>query len=334
MAITINDVAQLAGVSTGTVSRVINNEPGVKEETRIHVLKICEEHGYRRNLRASSLRGKQTGLIGCILSDLDNPLFAEYALVLEQTAYRLGYQVIVCRGRAEEESIHKLLYYLEGRRVDGIILFSSSRAAGELVRSYKDRVPFILQGCFEGQERDISSVSVDNVTGGRLAAEYLYGLGHREVVYLGVRQSNVSHAMRYQSFMNTAQQLNMSVETIFNEEQASTIGVGYRLGKKLFANSFCATAVFAACDSVAIGVLAAAKEFNISVPDELSVLGFDNIKYSSLPYIRLTTINQPKEGLIEATLRLLMKCINSEQMIAETYHIQPYLVERASCRKL
>ena len=335
MAITINDVAKLSGVSIGTVSRVINNIPGVKESTRRRVLEVCNQYGYRQNLLASSLRGTRTRLIGCILSDLDNPLFSEFALILEQAARQIGYNVIVCHGRAEDEKIHQVIRALQGHRVDGIVLFSSSHQASEIVKEYIDRVPIVLQGIYEDETLHIPAVSVDNICGGRMAAKYLYSLGHRNVVYLGVRYTNASHVLRYQGFKDTASRKKMMVKTLSNDGMSSTMEVGYQLAKKLFFNGLTATAVFAASDNMAIGVLTAAKEFEISVPGELSVLGFDNIRYSALPYIQLTTIDQPKKALVETTLHYLLKFIQSDsESVLETLLIQPSLIERSTCRKM
>ena len=335
--VTIKDIAKLAGVSYATVSRALNGAPGISAEVRARVLELCRQHGYRRNLLARSLSASRAGLIGCILPSLDNPLFAEMSLNVEQYARHCGYHVMLCHGVAEDANISELFDFLIGHRVDGILLFSSSRQAPELVRRYIGRVPVVLQGIFDdaSPEQPIPAVSVDNIAGGRLAAEYLYSLGHRRVVYLGMRRHNVAHALRCQGFTEAARYLEMSVQILPNDELSSTVDIGYRLAKQFFFENFTQTAMFAACDSIALGVMAAASEFELSIPGQLSLLGFDNISYSALPNICLSTIDPCKKQLLEATVDRLLELIDSpEQPDLRPRLIRPVLCERATCRRV
>lgn len=335
--VTIKDIARLANVSCATVSRALNGGAGVNHETRERILVLCHQHGYRRNLLARSLSASHAGIIGCVVSDLENPLFAEIFLVLEQYASQLGYHVMLCHGRVEDPDIRQLFDFLIGHHVDGIILISSSRQAPELIRLYADRVPIVLQGMFDLPEGEIPApaICVDNITGGRIAAEYLYGLGHRQVVYLGLRESSVSHALRYRGFSEAAQRLGMSLSVLSNESQSSTIDVGYQLAKKFFYDNYNATAMFAACDSIAVGAMAAAKEFHVSIPDEISMMGFDNIGYSTLPSISLTTLDCQKDLLAKALIECLLELIDSSEVFDPIPRmVPPILLERDTCRKI
>ena len=335
--VTIKDIAKLADVSCATVSRVLNDAPGVNAETREKVLALCRQQGYRRNLLARTLSASHAGIISCIVSVLKNPLFTEFFFALEQTARRLGYHVMLCYGRAEDPDIRQLFDFLIGHHVDGIIFVSSSRQAPELIRLYADRVPIVLQGMFDlpVQEMPVPAVCVDNITGGRIAAEYLYKLGHREVAYVGLRESNVSHSLRYRGFAEAAQRLGMSVQVSSNVGLSSTIDVGYQLSKEFFFDNYHATAMFAACDSIAMGVMAAAKEFHISIPEEISILGFDNINYSSLPNIRLTTLDCQKDLLAKTAIGCLLERIGAnEPLDSQPRMIPPLLLERTTCRSI
>lgn len=335
--VTIKDIARLANVSCATVSRALNDSAGVNQETRERVLALCNQHGYRRNLLARSLSASRAGIIGCVVSDLKNPLFAEIFLVLEQYASRLGYHVMLCHGRVEDPDIRQLFDFLIGHHVDGIILISSSRQAPELIRLYADRVPIVLQGVFDLPENEmpVPAVCVDNVSGGRMAAEYLYRLGHRQVVYLGLRESNVSHALRYHGFAEEAQRLGMSLSVMSNESQSSTIDVGYQLAKKFFYDNYDATAMFAACDSIAVGAMAAAKEFHISIPEKISMMGFDNIDYTTLPGISLTTLDCQKELLVGEVIECLLEQIETPGTFDRRHRmVAPVLLERETCRSI
>lgn len=336
--ITIKDIAKLAGVSCATVSRALNGAPSVDPETRNRVLALCRQYGYRKNLLARSLSASRAGLIGCILSDLNNPLFSEMALLLEQSARRRGCHVLLCHGRVEDTDIEQVFDFLIGHRVDGIILVSSSRQASALIRRYMGRVPILLQGSLAPDacpEAPIPSVAVDNLAGGRLAAEYLYGLGHRHVAYLGLRSNNQSLILRHQGFAETALQLGMTVRTLSNDTTASNTAVGYQLARQFFFEDLRETAIFAACDTVALGVMAAAGEFHVSIPGELSLLGFDNISYAALPNIRLSTLTHQSAQVVEAAVRQLLAQVNhTEPLDGAPLLVTPALVKRASCREL
>lgn len=331
-AVTIKDIARMAGVSCATVSRVLNGTLSVKPENRERIMELCRQHGYRRNQLAHSLSAGKTGLIGCILPDLNQPLFSQMALVLEQYARQKGYHVLLCHGRAEDSDMEKLFDFLIGHRVDGVIFAASSRRAAALVRQYGRQVPIVLQGDADDDAGvcGISTVSADSFTGGRMAAEYLGRLGHRSVAYLGLRGENCSHQIRRRGFLEGARRCGMTVRDIFNETNVSTTEVGYRLGRRFFFAPHRETAVFACCDVVALGVMAAAAELHISIPEEISLMGFDNINYAALPNIRLTTVDYQAGRVIETAMDRLLAMMEGDTA-PQTILLPPTLVERESC---
>lgn len=333
--VTIKDIARMAGVSCATVSRVLNGTPTVAPELRERILTLSRQYGYRRNLLARGLSSGKSNLVGCILSDLDNPLFADMALALERFLRLRGYHLFLCRGRVEDGNIGQLFEFLIGHRADGIILASSSRQAPELIRRYLQYIPIVLQGGLNDPQLTIPSVYVDSEAGGRTAAEYLFRLGHTRVAYLGARENNHSHLARQRGFTDAAQRLGMSVRTFENEAHSSTIDTGYRLARRLFLNPFQETAVFAACDTIALGVMSAAREFHVSIPGDLSLLGFDNIIYSGFPRIRLTTLDHQARQVVEtAADRLLTQIGHPDSVCTEPVMIRPVLVERSTCMPL
>ena len=334
--VTIKDIARLAGVSLATVSRTLNGSSRVDPVTRERILDLCRQHGYRPNLLARNLSASRTGLIGCILSNMDNPFFAEMSLLLEQSARRHDCRMLLCHGRVEDADMEQVLDFLIGHRVDGIILVSSSLQAPALIRRYMDRVPILLQGSLQPEPdapAPIPFVSIDDRAGGRMAAEHLYGLGHRSVAYLGLRPNNSSQLFRLQGFSETAQQLGMSVRVLSHDGTASGTAAGYHLARRFFFEDFPETAVFASCDAVALGVLSAAAEFHISIPEDLSLVGFDNIRYASLPNIHLTTIDHHAAQVVEAAVTQLLALVNQEESAASLM-IAPTLISRATCRPL
>ena len=335
--VTIKDIARMAGVSVTTVSRALNNAPEINEETRQRILELCRKEGYRTNLLARSLISSRTNVIGVVLSDIAGPFHASLALHIETYAAQLGYQVMLCSGQPGDGRIDGLFDFLISQRVDGILMTNASNSALEFLERYQSAVPIVLLGAFAPLESSwrINSVSTDNYVGGQLAARYLHDLGHREVAYLGMREGSATHLLRHRGFLDAAAELGMEVETAWNRESHSTTEMGYYLARELFLKPFRQTAVFAASDLMALGVMQAADELDIAIPEQVSLLGFDNIDYAALPKIRLTTFSQRTEALARSGVRLLMELIKSGDGAEFTQRLlMPALVQRDTCRSI
>ena len=336
--LTMKDIARIAGVSVTTVSRALNDAPEMSRATKDRVLAICREEGYRANLLARSLISSRSNVIGVVLPDLTGPFHAALALHIETLARERGYQVMLCNGRPEDVQVETLFGFLVGQRVDGILLTSASNEAHELLDRYAPVMPSVLLGDPSPTDTAlrVNAVSTDNYMGGRIGAEYLFRLGHRDVAYLGPRRGSVTHALRHQGFLSAAQDLGMRVHTLENPGRMSTLDHGYRLGRALFSAPFTQTAVFAPSDIMALGVMQAADEAGLRIPQDISLLGYDDIEYAALPKIRLTTIAQPTAKLAAAALELLLALIGAEDRAGDHTHrlLMPALVERDTCRKL
>lgn len=334
--VTIKDIARLAGVSVTTVSRALNNAPEIHPETREQVLRVCREQGYRANLLARSLSSSRSNLLGLVVPDLANPFHAALALNIELCAQEAGYQVMLCSGHSEDlESLFDLFL---SQRVDGILLSSTSDDAYLLARRCREKnVPCLLLGACAPEDSPFraNTVSVDNYAGGQMAAEYLHRLGHRDVIYLGLRKGSTTHALRYQGFCRAAERLGMRTRIIRNNSPSSTIESGCQMARSFLAGTFTQTAVFAVSDSVALGFIQVADELGIAIPDRLSILGFDDIEYAALPNIRLTTLSQNTPRLAETAVRLLLELIeNSGHGDYTRKLITPTIIERSTCRAL
>lgn len=335
--ITIKDIARIAGVSVTTVSRALNHAPEIRQETQDRVLAICREQGYRTNLLARSLISSRTNMLGLILPNIANPFHAVLSLHIETFAREAGYQVMLCSGRPGDGQIESLFDFLISQRVDGILLASSSNAAHALLHQYQSAVPSVLLGA-RGPETDrlrINAVSTDNYMGGRMAAEYLFRQGHRDVVYLGRRSGSATHDLRHSGFLDAAGELGMAVTTVENTASSSTIESGCQMARRFFLQPFSQTAAFTASDAVALGTMQVADELGIPIPERLSILGFDNIEYAALPNIRLTTVAQNSPALARAAVRLLLELIESDARDEYTVKlITPTLIQRSTCRSL
>ena len=333
--VTIKDIARIAGVSVTTVSRALNDAPEISPETRDRILQLCREEGYRTNLLARSLISNRTNVIGVILSDISAPYHATLALHIETCAAELGYQVMLCSGQPGSDRIHELFDFLISQGVDGILLTSASNSAIPLLEHYQSAVPTVLIGAAfapVASSMRINSVCTDNYVGGQMAARYLHDLGHRQVVYLGARKGSDTHLLRHRGFLDAAAELDMAVDTIWNPDSHSTSESGYRLARHFFLQPFSHTAVFAASDLMALGIMQAADELDIAIPEQLSLLGFDNIDYAALPKIRLTTISQRAEALARSGVRLLTELIQQDDGLEFTQRLlTPELIQRDTC---
>lgn len=331
--VTIKDIALLAGVSYATVSRALSGSKEISQATRARILAICDEQGYRANALARGLTQIKTNVLGLIVPDITNPFYSEVSLGIERHAYQQGYNLMLCNN-CHGKTTAELFDFLISHQVDGIIFASSDNDAPAWVRKYAATLPVVLLGdSFHSVDGGgVNAVSIDNRAGGRMGAEYLLQLGHRDIMYLGFRPASIAHQHRYEGFCAAMAEAGLPVHTLENHDPSSSIASGCTLGRRLFAEGFSGSAVFAATDSIALGVLQAADEFGIAIPEQLSLLGFDNLIYASLPKIGLSTIDQRKPTLAEASVNLLTELIDRPSREEYTRRlIRPMLVTRSSC---
>lgn len=334
--VTIKDIARIAGVSTSTVSRALSGSKELSEATRERIVKICNEQGYRVNALARSLIRSRTNVIGLIVPEVTNPFYAEISLGIETHARELGYNVMLCNSQQDTKTTEDLFGFLISHQVDGIILANSHSDAPRWLQQFAPHLPTVLLGTPASLSGDeVNSVCIDNLAGGRLAAEYLLSLGHRSIAYLGHRSGSLTHQLRLRGFMEVLGRVGLTPTVIENNAESSSIGAGYELSRKLFNEGCPHTAIFAATDSLALGAMQAADEFGVAIPDDVSLLGFDNIIYSSLPKITLSTIDQRKPLLAEAAVDILTQIIESDERDEFTHRmIRPALIRRASCASI
>ena len=332
--VTIKDIAQIAGVSYSTVSRALSGSSEVSEATRSRILEICNKEGYRVNALARGLISNKTNMIGVIVPDVSNPFFSDLVFNIEKCAKNSGYTIMLCNNMYNTNETHDLFDLLLGYQVDGIIVAGSNDEAITWMNDYIDVVPFLLIGdaLFDNESCSFNTVSIDNKWGGYLAGKYLCELGHRKIAYLGLRRSSIVHRARFDGFCESLEQYNISPIVLENLGKFSSMTVGYELGKELLSNKTKCTSVFASSDTLALGTMQAADEFKISIPEDLSLIGFDNIVYTNLPRIGITTIDQRTLDLAKTAVELLLKIISNEEENKNIHSVlKPKLVERTSC---
>ncbi|WP_018086710.1 LacI family DNA-binding transcriptional regulator [Desulfurispora thermophila] len=335
MAVTIKDIAKKAGVSYATVSRALNNRPEVNEKTRREIQKLAEEMGYKPNALARSLVTRESKTLGLIIPDITNPFFPEVARGVEEAAAQAGYSVFLCNTNWEEEKERKYLALLEEKRVDGIILASVIQDGQQMIEHIaSSNVPLIMINRIL-KNVNTHYVVIDNVRGACLVMEHLIENGHRDIAFIGGLSHVEATQERLQGYkmMLGAYDLPVRPELIrlgsFKRES------GYQNALELLRLSPRPTAIFAANDILALGVLQAAADLHLQVPGDLAVVGFDDIPFASYTEVSLTTVAQPKYAMGEMAAKILIEEIKEgPSREKKKIVLQPELIIRRSSQSL
>lgn len=332
MSVTLADVARAAAVNISTVSRALSGAYGVRRSTRQKVREAAERLAYRPNRVARGLATGRSHTLGLIVSDIRNPYFAEVARGAEDAASQAGYDLVLCNSDLDPGKQMRYVRALLEKRVDGLLMNS----VAELNRQQQQELaacglPIVLLNISPGL-RTFSTVSGDNFEGGCLAGAYLLGLGHRRIAHLSGPRRHGNLTARAKGFLK-AMQATDATPTVIHGEQTYT--GGYHMAKKVLAQHPDVTAMFAGNDAMAFGAVKAILEAGLSVPEDLSLVGFDNVELASIIRPPLTTIHQPKyemgQGAVEILLRLADR---TGPRMPEHHVLGVQLVERQSCRPL
>jgi len=328
--VTIADIARLSGVSKTTVSRILPGKSElVKKETREKVLKTKKEKNYKPSIIARSLRTKKTKAVGLILADIENPFYARVAKGVLDTAEKLNYTVIISNSNYDLNTEEKLLDAFVARQVEGL-LFTAINLRKRIVDSLKKlRVPFMLVDGRADNE-DINYITNDNYYGGKLAAEYLIRMGHKKIGLVG-SDKIYSLRERYRGFKDTLKinglefGVRVKLKNILDSEELKEKIKGLIKNNKI-------SAFFAGNDHIAIEVLNyITNDLGLSIPEDLSIIGYDNIKISAMVRVPLTTVKQPKYSMGKMALEQLLEILKSENIDSTRKIIlKPELVIRES----
>lgn len=329
--VTIKDIAREANVSYATVSRALSGNPAIREDTKQRVLAVCESMGYTTNYIARSMVMRETNLLGILVPSIDNPFMSEMAYHIECNAREKGYSIMLCNSSYDLREEEKAFTLLLGRQVDGILIFPAAKNSYDTIKKYLNKVPtvFINENLRDAPE---SYVAVDNHMGTRIGAEYLLSLGHRRILYFGRQSDSVTHDLRAMGYQEVMEENGCEPLFFDSPTEKTTIRSGYEMAMELFEQRRDFTAIMASMDTLALGVLQAAEECGIRIPEDVSLLGFDNIRYADLPKINLTTIEQPKRVMADVAMDMLLEKIKNEQFSYSHRILSPTLIKRSSCR--
>jgi LacI family transcriptional regulator len=308
--VTMKDVAQRAGVSVSTVSHVINETRFVSDELRERVLRAMRELNYQPDAVARSLRTKKTHVVALVIPDITNPYYPQVARGVQDVAEESDYVVILCNTDRLLGREVRFLEALRRQRVDGLILNPSGVTSRDLREFQETQIPVVLIGSqIDHPEFDV--VMIDNVQGAYDAVKYLIGLGHHHIGLIGGSRATSSGEQRSQGYIRALTHHGLPIDESLITEGPFTHEGGYESMKRLLTLQSPPTAVFASSDVMAIGALMGTQEAGLQVPDDLSLVGFDDIAEASITTPKLTTIAQPNYQTGEVAARLLFEHIEA-----------------------
>jgi LacI family transcriptional regulator len=330
---TLHDVAVAAGVTAATASRSLTGAYGVHPVTRKRVHEVAVQLNYKANRFARGLVTGRSDVIGLIVSDIRNSYFAEVARGAEDAAYAAGLDVLLCNSDLDSTRQMRYVSSLMSKRVEGIIMNSVANLTREdQMYIANSRVPIVLLNR-PAKAMMFSTVSADNERGGELAAECLLAYGHRRIIHLTGPEKHDNLSARCRGFLRAARQFGRSAEASVMHG-AHTLAGGYQLARNVFGNLGKITGISTANDAMAFGVIKAAIEMGRRIPEDVSLIGFDDVELAALAHPPLTTVRQPKYEMGFAAIDVLLRLSAGKDRTPEHRVLGVELIERSSVRTL
>lgn len=331
MAITINDIAKEANVSTATVSRVINNPEMVSEKRKAQVEAAIEKLHYAPNALARELVTKNTNVFGFLIPDITNTFAPSIVDSFSKELERYSYNIMVCLTNADPEKERSYINMMLQKRVEGIAMMGARRldaVSNEMISSVSRRVPIITLDYPIND--DVYSIHTDECRGAYLAAEYLIHKGHRRIAFLNGDDTYTTYYYKRLGFERAMSDYGIPLQSKYCITVEPHFSGGYHGALELLQLNEKPTAVFAAGDQIAVGVYRAVHASNFKVPDDVSVIGFSGSPISLGVYPALTTVAQYAQEMGASAAQALMKIVGGEDIPKVTV-FEPKILERESC---
>ncbi|WP_290654371.1 LacI family DNA-binding transcriptional regulator [Idiomarina sp.] len=326
---TIYEVSKLAGVSLATVSRVLNKNTPVKEETRLKVLAAMEQLGYQPNSVAQSLASNRSNSIGIVVPELNGPFFGTLLSDIENQFRQAGKHVIIAAGHSDEKLEQESISFLQSRNCDALILHVEAVSDDYLVELMQKKVRFVLINRFVAPLYD-RCITLNNQHGGYLATRHILEHGHTHIGYISGPMWKHDADQRYKGHVRALTEFGIepSEQLVYEGDYHESSGA--KGARVLLQNNPSITALVCANDEMAAGAMTAAREAGRTLPDDLSIMGFDNVNFSHYTFPKLTTIDYPVGGMGEMAAQLILKRVYQQKVDAIQTVFEPRLVERDS----
>ncbi|WP_042221519.1 LacI family DNA-binding transcriptional regulator [Oceanobacillus manasiensis] len=325
---TIKDVAKRAGVAISTVSYALNNSPRISMATKKKVEEAAKALNYKKNGFASDLKRTKTNTIALLLSDLSGPFYSDLIQGVQDVTSANGYDLIACSSIGGPQST--AVKFLTEKRVDGAIILAHNISDAITLDAARHGSPLVVLDRYL-EDDSVYHVEVDNIHGGYHATEYLINHGHKQIAFISGPAASQDNVQRYEGYRKALENYNITYQSKWDIASDFTREGGYRATKLLIAQRNLPQAIFYANDEMAVGGLQAFKENNISIPDDISIIGYDDIQLAEYVSPPLTTIKQPKYEVGALAAHLIFQLLGGEKT-DHHYKLSTELVERESVK--
>jgi LacI family transcriptional regulator len=328
--ITMKDIAEKAGVSVNTVSRVLNNKPDISKQTRENVLRIAKQLGYIKNITASSLRNNQTKIVGVILEDITNLFFAEVMKGMEAAARKYGYQLLLMNTQTDAKKQREAIQTLLERRVEGILITPTEDSLSDFGRLSHINVPVVIVGRHI-ERLQLDEIHSDEVKGGYLATKHLLSKGRKKILLINSIPENSAARMREEGYRKALREANVHLpEDYIIVSSEPNMEAGYHAVFKAIEKKLDFDGIFCYNDMFAFGAMRALEELGKRVPQDVAVVGYDDVAFASYYRPALTTIRINKFGMGFEAFKLLLQKLSGRRKKPKRVVLDVELIARES----
>ena len=310
--VTLRDIGEQLGLSASTISRALSGDVRVAAATRRRVKAVCDEMGYRPNVIARSLRTKKTKMILLVVRDIKNPFYLDVMAGVETAARAAGYNVLMCNCEDKMALISDYVDMLQDRRADGMILMTGKLSEELQQQVAAESLPIVvalemIENCA------LPHVQIDNIAAGVQAVNHLIGLGHERIAYISGPDGEVMSARRRIGYRQAMQAANLAILPGYEQQGTFELHSADEACRHLMSLPTPPTAIFFANDEMALGAIKLLTQMGYRVPEDVSVVGFDNLFWGEVSQPSLTTIDQPRLLVGQEAFRILLATINGQQ---------------------
>jgi len=333
--ITIKDIARMANVSHTTVSRALNNKSRIHPETKEKILSIVRKLNYQPNFIARSLVMKRTKTLGLVITTIANPFYIELAQGIETMARELGYNIILCSTNQDLATEKQYVDMLRSKGVDGIIFTSAHIGDPNIIQLAGDEFPIVLvnRRTYEPVVKEkVDYIGVNNILGGFLAVEHLIKLGHQRIGVIGGSSESSVSLERLEGGKKALESYHLELMEDYFLDGDFLKGSGYQGGMQFLKMANPPTAIFAANDYMALGAYQAIVESGLKIPEKMALVGFNDIEFTAMKGIELTTIGQKKYDMGALSVKALVERIEGKKGgSSKEIILEPELIIRKTC---
>ncbi|MGG7096102.1 LacI family DNA-binding transcriptional regulator [Clostridium sardiniense] len=329
---TLLDIAKAVNVSKTTVSMVLNNkENNISKETKEKIFKAAKELNYVPNYLAKSLITKRSYSIGVIVPDIQNPFFSEMAKGIEKIAEENGYSIILCNTLNSKRRENEHIKLLMSKAIDGLIIAPSDDKSESFDILENQGIPFVIVDRVVEDFEKFNGVFCNNEKGIRLGLDYLHNKGKRNIAFIGGNKEYSTANIRLKTYIEKVIELGIYNKD-FNIEDDFSLEGGFKATKRLIEKELEIDAIFYSSDVMAIGGIKYLLRNGYKIPEDISILGFDNIDICNFIEPELTTVAQPIYNMGEEGIKLLLRLIDKKDIEEKIIELDPYLIERGTVK--